>query len=343
MLFYEMNAVELRQALIEDFKIHHVPMVASSPGIGKSGIIRGIAKEFKLKVIDLRVSQCESVDMQGFPGTTPEQRSTFLPPEYFPLEHDEVPEGYEGWLLFLDEFNSGDQSTEAAAYKLLLDREVYKFKLHPRCVIAAAGNLATDRAIVNTPSTATTSRLTHYRLVSDPKVWIDWANANGIDHRVISFIKYKDTLLHKFDPDTDELTFPCPRTWEFASQAIKPFPNEISPLTKKRLAGKIGEGAAVEFATFCDVYLELPQIEDILKNPKSGWKVPTEQSRQLAVTTLLSHNTSAQTIEKIVPAIRRLPVEFQVITFKDIYKRTPELKNHALIKEWIAENASVMF
>ena len=62
---FEVNAVELQEALIRDFKVGLVPMVSSSPGMGKSDIIRTIADLFKLKVIDLRVSQCEPVDMQG--------------------------------------------------------------------------------------------------------------------------------------------------------------------------------------------------------------------------------------------------------------------------------------
>ena len=91
--------------------------------MGKSDIIRTIAGLFKLKVIDFRVSQCEPVDMQGYPGVT-DGRMTFHIPEYFPIEGDTIPEGYDGWLLFLDEFNSGNKQTEAAAYKLILDREV---------------------------------------------------------------------------------------------------------------------------------------------------------------------------------------------------------------------------
>ena len=134
---FEVNADELKEALIRDFKIGLTPMVASSPGMGKSDIIRDIARLFRLKVIDFRVSQCEPVDMQGYPGTIPDssnpnlQRMTFHVPEYFPVETDKIPDGYDGWLLFLDEFNSGNKQTEAAAYKLILDREVYKHKLHP--------------------------------------------------------------------------------------------------------------------------------------------------------------------------------------------------------------------
>ena len=338
---FEVNAVELQEALIEDFKVGLVPMVSSSPGMGKSDIIRTIADIFKLKVIDLRVSQCEPVDMQGYPGVI-NGRMTFHIPEYFPIETDKVPDGYDGWLLFLDEFNSGNKQTEAAAYKLILDRAVYKHKLHPRCLIAAAGNLTTDRAIVNTQSTATTSRLTHYRMRVDHKVWVDWANAHEIDHRIISLIKFKPELLHRFDTSTNELTFPCPRTWEFASKVITG-KDTINHITKTRLAGTIGEGAAVELATYSEIYQNLPTIEQILANPKSGWKVPKEPSEQYAVTTMLSHNTTPTTIDKIIIAINRLPVDFQVITFKDIYKRTPELKGHPIIKEWIAKNAHVIF
>ena len=338
---FEVNAVELQECLIEDLKAGLTPMVASSPGMGKSDIIRTIADIFKLKVIDFRVSQCEPVDMQGYPGVV-NGRMTFHIPEYFPIEGDKIPDGYEGWLLFLDEFNSGNKQTEAAAYKLILDREVYKHKLHPRCLIAAAGNLTTDRAIVNTQSTATTSRLTHYRMRVDHKVWVDWANAHEIDHRIISLIKFKPELLHRFDTSTNELTFPCPRTWEFASKVIIN-KDEINHITKTRLAGTIGEGAAVELATYSEIYQNLPTIEQILSNPKSGWKVPKEPSDQYAVTTMLAHNTTPDTIDKIIIAINRLPVDFQVITFKDIYKRSPKLNGHPVIKEWIAKNAHVIF
>ena len=351
---YELNAWQLRKALVRDFKAGITAMVASSPGMGKSDIIRSIAKQFNLKVIDLRVSQCEPVDMQGYPGTietkvydqngqngTSMKRMTFHVPEYFPIESDKVPEGYDGWLLFLDEFNSGNKQTEAAAYKLILDREVYKRKLHSRCLIVAAGNLVTDRAIVSTQSTATTSRLHHYRMKIDHKVWLDWANKNDIDQRIISLIKFKPEILHKFDPATNELTFPCPRTWAFASKVI--MNQEIDDINQIRLAGTIGEGAAVELTTYAKIYKNLPTIEQILADPKAGWKVPKEPSEKYAVTTLLAHNCTPDNIETIVTANTRLSSDFQVITLRDIYKRNPDAINHDAVKEWVATNSADLF
>ena len=132
----------------------------------------------------------------------------------------------------------------------------------------------------------------------DHKVWIGWANEHNIDHRIISLIKFKPEILHKFDPQTNELTFPCPRTWEFASKVITN-KDTINHITKTRLAGTIGEGAAVELATYSEIYQNLPTIDQILSNPKSGWKVPKEPSEQYAVTTMLAHNCPHENIEKI--------------------------------------------
>ena len=91
-----------------------VPMLTGSPGMGKSAIVKDIAKTYNLKLIDLRLSQCDPTDLMGFPSIQG-QRAGYLPMETFPLEGDPIPEGYSGWLLFLDEFNSASIAVQAAA------------------------------------------------------------------------------------------------------------------------------------------------------------------------------------------------------------------------------------
>lgn len=44
-------------------RAHLVPMLVGSPGSGKSQIVHQIAAEYKLKVIDLRLSQCDPTDL----------------------------------------------------------------------------------------------------------------------------------------------------------------------------------------------------------------------------------------------------------------------------------------
>lgn len=92
------------------------PMLWGSPGIGKSGIVHEIAQQYNLKVIDLRLAQCDPTDLMGFPQIdVARQKAGYLPMDTFPIKGEVIPEGYGGWLLFLDEANSAPKAVQAAA------------------------------------------------------------------------------------------------------------------------------------------------------------------------------------------------------------------------------------
>ena len=118
MTMFQLKPSEVRSAVIDCMEAGLVPFVTGSPGVGKSDIMRQIAEEYGLVLIDLRLSQCAPEDLMGLPmkeGTGLSARSTFVPFSTFPLEGDQIPEGKNGWLLFLDEFNSASKSVQAAS------------------------------------------------------------------------------------------------------------------------------------------------------------------------------------------------------------------------------------
>lgn len=80
-----------------------VPYIKGSPAIGKSSIAHQVAKQLGLKVIDIRLAECDPTDLQGFPYFDQETRkASYFPLNTFPTENDPVPEGYNGWLVFLN-------------------------------------------------------------------------------------------------------------------------------------------------------------------------------------------------------------------------------------------------
>ena len=89
------------------------PYLHDSPGLGKSALAQQIAHELNLFLIDKRLTDMEPTDIPGLP-TFVNGRSEFVPFREFPIATDEVPEGYKGWLIMLDEFESGPQSVQAA-------------------------------------------------------------------------------------------------------------------------------------------------------------------------------------------------------------------------------------
>lgn len=317
-----------------------VPMLVGSPGCGKSQIIYEIAKEHNLKVIDLRLSQCDPTDLAGFP-TVEGNKADYVPMKHFPIAGDPVPAGFNGWLLFLDEATSAPPAIQAAAYKLILDRQVGSHHLHDRVAIVCAGNLETDNAIVQPMSTALQSRLVHMELVVDSNEWVEWAAANGIDHRISDYIKFKPKDLYTFTPDHTDKTYACPRTWEFANRVLK-VTDDAAPERLAMLAGTLSEGVAREFLTFCKIYQSLPKISAIVATP-DAIKVPQEPSILFALTGSLAHNATAANFDSLMKFITRLPVEFQVVTMRETIRRNKTMMSHPAVQKWVSESAASLF
>lgn len=95
------NADEAVKHITMCFQLGLVPMLKGSPGIGKSDIYKQIANKYNLKLIDIRLSQCDSTDLNGFPVLNGD-KAKYKPLDIFPLETDPIPIGYKGCLLFLN-------------------------------------------------------------------------------------------------------------------------------------------------------------------------------------------------------------------------------------------------
>jgi hypothetical protein len=320
-----------------------VPMLVSSPGIGKSDLARQIAKAENLELIDCRLSSADPTDLNGFPMIITKDKNVlarlkagYVPMDTFPVEGDEIPEGRRGWLLLLDELNSAPLTVQAAAYKLILDKMVGMYRLHKNVAIIAAGNLATDKAYVNKLGTAMQSRMSHLEIRVCPEAWMRWANTHDVDHRVKSFIKFKPALLHNFDPNHTDMTFACPRTWHFTSKIIKPMATiEITKLPV--LAGTVGNGAGREFYSYTKIYGEIPTLEQILADPR---RVPfgAEPSMHYALSGLVGYHMKPANADTLMQFLCRLDIDFQVVTLRTAIAKDAEVRKARSVSEWITKN-----
>jgi len=318
-----------------------VPMISGDPGVGKSDIVKQVFNAFNLKLIDIRLTQYDPTEMNGLFRINDAERATHTPFDTFPLEKDPVPDGYDGWGIFFDEFNSAPQAVQAAAYKVVLDRMVGQYKLNKRVKMICAGNLASNNAIVQRMSTAMQSRLVHLEVGTDIEQWISWANENKIDHRIIAYIQNTPDNLHKFNPDHDDKTFACPRTWFFASQLIKRTPGDIRPL-EPLLAGAISEAVATEFILYTNIYNDIPDIQTIMANPD---KIQFKQDPGVlyALSNMVAAWLKPDNTNVLIQFIQRLPIEFTTITLQNAIKRNKKLCTVPEILEWINLNAPGLF
>jgi hypothetical protein len=330
------NATEAAEFIVMCFHARLTVYLSGPPGVGKSDIFRQIAKKYRLYLIDLRLSQLDPVDLNGF-GSAKGDRGTYLPMDIFPLEGDPLPAGYKGFLLFLDELPSAPLAVQAAGYKVALDHMVGNRKLHPKTFVAAAGNRVQDGAIVNRLGTAMQSRLAHLTLRVAHEPWLQWASENGIDSRITSWIHHKPTALHDFKPDHNDKTFACPRTWEFASRLLKVQPNMQLRDKLPILAGTIGQGAARAFVSYCDVYKDLVSYADIKRSAKT-LAVPQEPAMLAATAGMIGSNVTAADLPDVMPYIYRLPLEHQTFAMRDACRRNPKLRLEEPVVEWLDRN-----
>ncbi|RMG33307.1 MAG: AAA family ATPase [Gammaproteobacteria bacterium] len=259
---------------------HHTPvMLWGPPGVGKSDMIRQTAERHGVPVIDIRLSQMEPSDLRGIPFRSGEHVE-WATPAILP---DATRHGERG-LLFLDEITSAPPSVSAAAYQLILDRRLGEYQVPEGWAIFAAGNRQGDRGVTYTMPAPLANRFSHFDVEAHLDDWVAWAYQNGIDERVIAFLRFRPELLFDFDPAHNPVAFPSPRSWEFAHRSLQKFGDQPE-LLQGTLQACVGPAAGIELTAFVNSLDKMPDLDDIVAGREVP--VPEEIDLQYAVAAAL--------------------------------------------------------
>jgi len=329
---YRCTPRQVREYIIDIFEADLVPNVISSPGMGKSTIHRQVCNELDLMMIDHRISTSESTDFTGLPQYTADGYARYAPfREIFPLEGTPMPRDLkgrlmQGWCIFFDEHNAAPKQVQAASYKVVLDKMIGQHKLHERVVLSMAGNLVTDRAIVNLAGTAMQSRVITLEMEVNYREWLeDVALKENYDPRIIAFLSQYNSKLMDFRPDHNDKTFCCPRTWEFMNRLISG--KEVKDSKTAMYAGTISSGVAVEFVNFTKIYKELINVREILADPESC-RMPTENGIRWATIAHMMEVVTEENFGGLSDYANRFSMDFRVLFFRSTMVRHPELRQH---------------
>ena len=259
---------------------HHTPvMLWGAPGVGKSQMVAQIAESHDVPLIDIRLSQMEPSDLRGIPFRVDEFVEWAVPSMLPNLKKH----GNRG-ILFLDEITSAPPSVSAAAYQLILDRKLGEYEVPEGWAIIAAGNRQGDRGVTYSMPAPLANRFSHYEVEIHLDDWVAWAYANGIDERIIAFLRFRQDLLFEFDAAQNPVAFPSPRSWEFAHRALQKF-DESNNLLLGALQACVGKAAGIEVKAFVDSLDQMPDLDAIVKGEEVA--APKEIDLQYAVATAL--------------------------------------------------------
>jgi MoxR-like ATPase len=258
-------SVTLSQAkgLVKALAAEQSLLLLSPPGVGKSDIVTQAAAEAGLPCRSLLGTQIAPEDVSGVPRIVGE-RSVFCPPRVL------LPEEPKPFCLFLDELPACAPDVQKAFYALLLERRLGEFPLPPGTWVVAAGNRATDRALVRSLSSALVNRVFVIQVRVDNREWLAWAAGSRVRPEVQGFIAFMPESLMRPVP-AEPLPFSTPRAWAFLSRALDRA-EAAGILTREvRRALAFGRVTAEDAAVFCtmaeELIADLRPLEDYLRDP----------------------------------------------------------------------------
>lgn len=320
-----------------------VPFMRSSPGVGKSSLVKQLAREHNLMLLDIRLSTCAPEDLNGLPFFQ-NGSASFIPFDFWPLASrykedgsdfpinpltitKENPEGvrYAGFLIFCDEFNQAPKSVQAAAYRLILDRQIGLHDLHSKVYMMAAGNLLSDRAHATDVGTALQSRMVHLELEVSFDDWMtNVAMPQKYDPRIVGYLNQYRTKLMDFNPKHEDLTFCCPRTWEFANRLLKNHPgNDLSELLPL-LCGTLTSLVATELVQFSKIFNDIVPMSEILASPSTA-RIPNDKALQWATTMSMAEHVDTKNFEKFAEYAERLELPIRIVFLRQAIVRCPQI------------------
>lgn len=282
-------------------------MIWGPPGVGKSAVVRQVAKTLGIGLVDIRLAQREPVDMRGLPVPDADGNAVrWLVASEWPRE----PESR--GIIFFDELTAADRTLQAAAYEMILDRRLGDLYRVPNgWYIAAAGNRAADRAVSTPMSSALANRFCHVTMGADAQGWLKWGRSAGLHPAVLGFIAWRPNLLFDLGADCQQ-GWPSPRSWERVSYVLQLADRRgrtgALDFLNLQISGLIGSGAAIEFLAFLQQSLNGPSAEDILIGG-ADVVIPLRADQRFALASALAHVMRAQG-----PAIHGLWPRFLNVT-----------------------------
>ena len=330
---YKLDPQELFDILTILVKTRQPAMVWGPPGVGKSDVARQIAAALGAIYIDVRALLLDPVDLRGIPWRDTQDGfdvTRWAPPSFLPPESSD-----KLYLINLEELPSAPPMVQAALYQLVLDRACGEYRLPEGAALIACGNRESDKGVTHRMPTPLASRFVHLEVKVSLSQWLNWAVSHELCWEVISFVRFRSELLHQFNPSSEEVAFPCPRTWEFVSNILKANPDMPIEAERPLFRGAVGEGAAMEFISFLQVCRDLPDPEAVLLDPSNAM-IPREISAQIALCGSLHRLADDTNMDAICTYSDRLREEIGAFLVGSCVKRNTDLQHTLAWVNWIS-------
>jgi len=313
-------------------------LITGQPGVGKTEAAEQVCEELSHDLILEYLACADPTDGKGIP---------------MPVNGivDFVPIGTAKRLLaatrptvcFMDDIGHATTAVQNAFMHWILARRAGNGERFPDCVtFMGATNRLTDRAGVHALHETVKSRfVTIINVEPDLEDFLGWAMAKpDFPMELIAFTKLFPDCITDFHPTSSMENTCSPRTLNHVAQLMHI--GLPAHLEYESFSGAIGAGRAAQLRGFLQVFRTLPDIDEVLANPK-GAVIPTEPTARMAICAALAARTTLKTVDAVVTYAERMPAEYSVLTVTMAIRRF----GHTLIEtpsviRWATRHQEVM-
>tara|TARA_R110000803_G_scaffold33099_5_gene72589 strand:- start:3591 stop:4682 length:1092 start_codon:yes stop_codon:yes gene_type:complete len=193
-------------------------------------------------------------------------------------------------ILMIDEYGKANPAVKNALLRLMLERKIGSYTLHPDSIVFATTNKGAEGVGDLLPPHAR-NRITVVQVrKTDHMAWIEWGINNGVDHTLLGWVKDNPHLFASFEdvkdpednpyifhPQQQRAAFVTPRSLEASSDILKQSHLFDDQTLTAALMGTIGDRGAMDLMAQVKLSNQLPSRESIKKDPMNA-KVPDSAS-----------------------------------------------------------------
>ena len=265
---------------------------------------------------EVRLSQYDGVDLRGFPGIDKRKAtSIWYPPGTLPfIGNDDFPDD-KIIIVFFDEAPDAKADVFAVTQQLVLNRCVGEHVLKPNVRIVMAGNRDIDQSLAKKFPFPLNNRLVHVEAVNTVEEFCAYAQSQGVPPVFLAYWNFRKEMVNTFDPKKVQTIVATNRTWFtvvelYVDKRLDRYPD----IKEAAIIGSVGEGPAVDFFAFAEVWQSLPTIDKIIVKPDT-YPVPEELSIRYATGMHVSSEMTLENVDKLHIYLCRFPAEIVVMAW----------------------------
>lgn len=261
-------------------------MLRGPTGIGKSQVVKAIAKSLGLPVIDVRGSTMDEAKVTGIPDFEAGKafkKAMFLLPSWY------VRACQEPVVLFLDEMNRANPQVLQAFFQVVLDRCLGNdtngdpMPLHSETRVYAAINFGSEYD-VQEMDPALVRRFWTVDIEPDHVQWCNWAADRGMSSVLIDFVR-QNPVHWRVDPAAGKVApgqiLPNPASWDRFAISMNHMDVNLDEASGKKdegiiynvCRGFVGTEAAIAFVSFLEKYQNIITAEQLLNGEVEASKL----------------------------------------------------------------------